>query len=205
MLRSTSCDLIARHVTNEPEQVKQTSSYVYRNLQRRWVIAIDIAINDSKAVSWRLFANLLLTGVDSVQPAEDTLNVCLYFRITNAKIASANRYHYQKLLDHALDCVPGNRFQVHSGCELCQLFLQRVVKSLPKDISDSLVDAYVAQFTFKESADFSLETGLKCLLCKLSIASLAVRCQNVSHYYSLSMYRLSPQQNPNFKNNNRNC
>ena len=48
--RSTTLNLIAWHVTNEPEQVKQTSSYVYRDLQRHWFIAIGIAIDDGKVV-----------------------------------------------------------------------------------------------------------------------------------------------------------
>ena len=40
-----------------------------------------------------------------------------------------------------------------SGYELCTLIIDRVVKHLPKDISNSLIDAYAARVTAHEETD----------------------------------------------------
>ena len=41
-----------------------------------------------------------------------------------------------------------------SGYELCTLFIDRVVKHLPKDISNSLIDAFVSRVTAHEENEF---------------------------------------------------
>jgi hypothetical protein len=43
-----------------------------------------------------------------------------------------------------------------SGYELCTLFIDRVVKHLPKDISNTLIDRHVAETTQQEQLDFFL-------------------------------------------------
>ena len=153
-LRQTRLNLIARNVHDEPEQVKQSSSYLCSTLQRRWIIARDKALLEGKPITWRLFSNHLLTGVDGIQPAEIALRALQNFSVQSGKTASHNLYQFQKTLDTCCDCIPGTRFQMPSGFELCTLFIDRVVKYLPKDISNSLIDSHVAKVTAQEEADF---------------------------------------------------
>ena len=155
-LRQTRLNLVARHVHEEAEQVKQASSYLYSALQRRWIIAKDKALLENKPITWRMFANHLLTGVDGVQPAEVALKALQTFTVQAGKTASANLYHFQKVWDTCIDCLPGTRYQMPSGYELCTLFVDKVVRHLPKDISNSLIDSYVAQVTQREQTDFFL-------------------------------------------------
>ena len=155
-LRATRLNLIARNVHDEAEQVKQASSYLYSVLQRRWIIAKDKSLLEGKPISWRMFSNHLLTGVDGVQPAEAALRALQNYTVQAGKSPSANLYQFQKLLDTCADCLPGTRFQMPSGYELCALFIDRVVKFLPKDISNSLIDAHVARVTAQEETEFFL-------------------------------------------------
>jgi hypothetical protein len=155
-LRATQLNLVARNVRNEAEQVKQASSYLYSALQRRWIIARDKAILEGKLITWRFFANQLLTGIDGVQPAEHALRALHNYTVQSSKTSSANLYHFQKLLDTCEDCLPGTKYQMPSGYELCTLFIDRVVKHLPKDISNTLIDRHVAETTQQEQLDFFL-------------------------------------------------
>ena len=133
-----------------------SGSHLYSALQRRWIIAKDKAILEGKDVTWRLFANQLLTGIDGVQPAEQALKKLKSFTVQSGKTALANLYHFQKVLDVCEDCIPGTKYQMPSGYELCTLFLDRVVKHLPKDISNTLIDSHIAQVTLLEQQDFFL-------------------------------------------------
>lgn len=155
-LRQTRLNLIARNVHNEFRQVEQASSYLYSVLQRRWIIAKDKALLDNKPITWRLFANHLLTGVDGVKPAEAALHALQNFSVQPGKSAASNLHSFQKTLDHCVDCLPGTRYQMPSGYELCTLFIDRVVKNLPKDISNSLIDTFVSKVTAQEETEFFL-------------------------------------------------
>ena len=117
-LRATRLNLVARNVNDEYEQVKQASSYLYSALQRRWIIAKDKAILEGKEITWRFFANQLLTGIDGIQPAEQALRALHSYSIQSAKTSSANLYHFQTLLDTCEDCLPGTKYQMPSGYEL---------------------------------------------------------------------------------------
>ena len=122
-------------------------------LQRRWIIAKDEAIADGNFCHVVIVFQCFVDWFGWNSASKKASKALQKFTVHTIKCASANLYHFQKVLDNTVDGFPGKRYRTPSEVEFCKNFLDRVVKYLPKNKSNSLYISYISAANMQEIAD----------------------------------------------------